>query len=193
MQGAYDPPARFQWIVAAVLVLVLVGVPLYLWRRPRSVADPVGAESAQADGGAPDAASTVVVTEVDAGPSGVTLGDARILECHDPGTKHTPAEQCDHLPAFEKSLADAIQQGKDCVVPPASGTITYVADVSFSHKRTPIQISLPRDLRSIKSTKIVQGCSAAVKHTLSAVALDAVPHEHARYKIAVAATYPIPK
>jgi hypothetical protein len=180
-------------MMAAVgLGLVLIAVPLYLWRRPRSVVEPVGGEDAQADGGPLDAApSTVVITEVDAGTNGITLGDARVLECRDPGSRHTPAEACDHLVSFEKSFADAIQQAKDCALPSAGGgTIAYVADVSFSRKRAPVLLTLPRDGRSIKNAKVVAACTTAVKHTLSAASLDGVLHDHTRYKIAISATYP---
>jgi hypothetical protein len=194
MQAAYDRPARLQILAAVLLGLVLIGIPLYLWRRPRSVTPPVAAEDAQVDGGVLDAApNTVVITEVDAATGGLTLGDARVLECHDPGGKRTPPEQCDHVAAFEKALAAAIQQAKDCV-PKSSGggIVAYVADVSFVRKR-PVSLSLPRDGRSIRNTKVIQGCGAAVRRTLSELSLEGMAHQHARYKVSISVTYPAEK
>ncbi len=38
----------------------------------------------------------------------------------------------------------------------------------------------------------VSSCSAAVKRGLEGLSLDGVQHAHARYKIAITATYPTP-
>jgi hypothetical protein len=50
-------------------------------------------------------------------------------------------------------------------------------------------VSLPKDGRSYKGLKALGSCAAAVRSSLSAVSLEAMPHAHARYKIAVVATY----
>jgi len=42
----------------------------------------------------------------------------------------------------------------------------------------------------MKNTKVVSACQSAVKGKLQAVSLDAIQHAHARYKIAVTASYP---
>jgi hypothetical protein len=187
--GAYERPARWQTVTAVVLGIVLVAVPLYLWRRPRSVAEPVvrddASEPVVAD--VPD----VAVPDDEAGAHALQLGDARVLDCKDPGSGRTPAERCDHLPPFEKSFAQAILDARDCVpASPAGGTITYVADVAFSHRKVPILVSAPKDGRSVKSYKIVEACVAAVRRGLSAVTVDGLVHAHARYRIAISATYP---
>ena len=188
----YDGPARLQMLAVVLLGLVLVAVPLYLWRRPRSVASSALADASAPDGGAPVAPDTTV--EIDAGiPVGVRLSDARILECHDTGTKKTPAEQCDALPAFSKSFGDAILAAKDCMPPSAGpGSITYMADVSFSRKKSPVNVTLPKDGRSYRGLKTVAGCSAAVKSVMSGMSLEGMPHAHTKYKIAIIATYPVP-
>jgi hypothetical protein len=188
----YDGPARLQMLAVVVLGLVLVAVPLYLWRRPRSVATPISGDAAAPEGGIPDAGDTTV--EMDAAPPpGVRLSDARVIECHDTGTKKTPAEQCDALPAFSKSFADAILAAKDCLPPGAGpGSITYMADVSFSRKKAPVNVTLPKDGRSYRALKTVTGCAAAVKSAVSGTSLEGMSHAHTRYKIAIIATYPVP-
>jgi len=190
----YDGPARLQMLAVVLLGIVLVAVPLYLWRRPRSVAESVQGDASAPEGGAPDAADTTVEIDAGAAPA-IRLSDPRVIECHDTGTKKTPAEQCDPLPAFSKTFADAILAAKDCMPPSAGpGSITYMADVSFSpsRKKSPVNILLPKDGRSYRALKTVAGCAAAVKSVMSGTPLEGMSHAHSRYKIAIIATYPVP-
>ncbi len=171
---------------------VLVAVPVYLWCRPRSTAETVERVPV-----VPDAATTADETSltspppaVDAGlPIGVTLGDARVVECHD--ATRVPVDQCDRLPELAAALSQIVRTAGGCL--PAStggGTITYVADVTFSRRRAPMTLSMPRDGRTIKSSKAVAACAAVVRKNLSGVSLDGIPHEHAHYRISIPATYP---
>jgi hypothetical protein len=182
--AAADRPARLQMIVALVLGLVLVAIPLYLWRRPR--ADAVAVTGA-GDGGAPTPATSAA--EPPPADDKPTLSDPKSLACHDPGPKKTAAEQCDHLVEVEKAFAKAIQESADCVPKDAGGgAIVYVADVSF--KRKAVAVATPKDGRTLRSAKVVAACQSAVKTRLSAVPLESITHAHARYKIAITATYP---
>lgn len=181
---AADRPARLQMIVALILGLVLVAIPLYLWRRPR-------AESIAATGGAdagtdPNAnAPPPATSDNDAKP---TIGEAKSILCQDPGPKKTAPEQCDHVVDVEKAFAKAIEENASCVPKDAGGgTIQYVADVSF--KRKSVGISTPKETRTMKNTKVVTACQNAVKAKLQSLALDGMKHEHARYKIAITASY----
>jgi hypothetical protein len=72
------------------------------------------------------------------------------------------------------------------------GTITYVADIGFLRHRAPVTLALPKDGRSYRGGKVVAGCAASVRAGVSGIAIDALPHAHARYKIALVATYPAP-
>ena len=120
--------------------------------------------------------------------SGGRLGDARSILCQDPGPKKTSPEQCDHVVDVEKALAKAIEESASCVPKDAGGgTIQYVTDVSF--KRKAINVATPKDARSMKNAKVVAACQSAVKAKLQALSLDSVAHTHARYKIAITATY----
>lgn len=186
--AAEDRPARFQLAAALLLGLVLVGSGLYLWRRPHTSSDSTTAAAPQ-----PSALASVPVlappAAVDAGAAaGVSLSDARVLGCHDRGPKRTAPDQCDRLAAIEQALSSAIEQSASCVPPGArGGTIEYVADVSFLHHR--LSVTLPRAGRSMHDRKVVRACSAAVRSAIEGLELDGISHQHARYEIAVTATY----
>jgi hypothetical protein len=190
--AAEERPVRVPLIAALLLGLVLVASGLYLWRRPHTPADPsagddpAGSAAALASGAAPAA---VPPGPVDASPpSPVALSDARVLGCHDRGPKVTPADQCDHVATVEKALSAAVEQAATCVPADASGaTIEYVADVSFLRRK--VMVTLPRSGRSVHDRKVLHACAVAVRSAMQGVALDGVDHQHARYKIAVTATY----
>lgn len=191
IEAQADHPARFQMIVALILGLVLVAIPLYLWRRPRSEsiaasassATPVagvGSGEATAGGASP---TTAAVSE----PK-LVLSEARVVACHDPGPKKTTSDQCDRL-ELEKAFAKAIDESAGCVPKDAGGgTIAYVADVSFKKKN--VALSTPKEGRTLKNAKVVAACLAAVKGKLPSSSLEGMAHQHARYKIQITATYP---
>ncbi len=182
-----DRPARLQMIVALVLGLVLVAIPLYLWRRPR--AESISATGSADSGVDPNAAPAEAETTGGADEGKPTIGEVKSISCQDPGPKKTPPEQCDHVADVEKAFAKAIEETASCVPKDAGGgTIQFVADVSF--KRKALNVATPKEGRTMKSPKVVSACQSAVRSKLQALSLDAVQHAHARYKIAITAGYP---
>jgi hypothetical protein len=179
-----DRPARLQMIVALILGLVLVAIPLYLWRRPR--AESIAVATGIADAGvlpAVTAAPTVAPEEK------VVIGDAKVLSCHDPGPKRTSPEQCDHVVDFEKAFAKAVEDNASCVSREmGGGSIIYVADLTF--KKRSVTMSTPKEGRTLKSPKIAGGCEKAIRGKLATLSFDAMKHEHARYRVSITATYP---
>jgi hypothetical protein len=169
-------------VVALVLVLVLVAIPLYLWRRPRAESLTVTTSSA------PDEASAFDAQPEALPPSPVELTEPRTLACQDPGPGRTPPERCDRLEAVELALKRAIEETAPCAeAAPEGGAIVYLADVSF--KRGTVTVLVPKAGRTLRSWPVVQRCQAAVKGKLKALPLEGVAHQHARYKIAITATY----
>jgi len=90
-------------IVALILGLVLVAIPLYLWRRPRAESIAVTPQEAGAAVESPAAEEKLIIA------------DAHVLSCHDPGPKRTPPNECDHPVDFEKAMAKAIEENASCV------------------------------------------------------------------------------
>lgn len=186
-----DRPARTQLVAALLFGLVLVASGLYLWRRPRAAGDEAGSDTT--------AASAVPILAGDAGAivgaggdggaqTPVALSEPRVLGCHDRGPGKTPPDACDRLAPVEKAIASAITGAATCVPPEqGGGTIEYVADVSFLHHK--VNLKLPRAGRSVHDRKALRACGAAVRSALQGIALDGMEHMHARYEIAVTATY----
>ncbi len=187
--GGADRPVRIQLFVALLLGLVLVATGLYMWRRPRVALDADDDAKQRAAAAEPPVAAVAV--DAGAPASAVLTTEPRVLACQDRGPKKTPVEQCDHVTPIEQALAHAVEAASACVPSAAGGgTIEYMADVSFLHKR--IGLKLPKDGRSLKNAKALSACGAAVKDGLKSVPMDGVTHAHGRYKISITATYPGP-
>ena len=94
----------------------------------------------------------------------------------------------DAIRTLEKAFAKAIEETAACVPKDiGGGTIQYVADVQF--RRRVLTVTAPKDGRSIRSAKVSAACASAVKQRLRMISLEGVAHSHARYKIAITATY----
>jgi hypothetical protein len=186
-----ERPARAQLAGAIVLGVALVGSGLYLWRRPSTSSANAASDTATtapSTSGSREGAAAIFSAPEAGPPSPVRLSPARILACQDRGPKRTPADQCDHLAPVEETLSRAIEQSAACVPPAAAGaTIEYVADVSFSRRK--VRVAMPRAGRSLDDRKALGACASAVRGAMQGVMLDSITHDHARYKIAVTATY----
>ncbi|MBX3227761.1 MAG: hypothetical protein KIT84_15500 [Labilithrix sp.] len=180
-----DRPARIQMIVALILGLVLVAIPLYLWRRPR-------AESISATIGTTDAGALPAVTAGGPGSAPdekLTLGDPKVVSCHDAGPKTTPPEKCDHLPEIERLFAKAIEDSAGCASKdPGGGSIVWVLDVTFKRK-TALAMAAKAG-NTMKSKKVISSCEKTLRAKLPSLPYDTTKHEHARYFLSITATYP---
>jgi hypothetical protein len=52
-----------------------------------------------------------------------------------------------------------------------------------------VHVAVPRAGRSLDDRKALVACAAAVRGAMQGLTLESVTHGHARYKIAVTATY----
>jgi len=186
-----ERPARAQLVAALLFGLVLVASGLYLWRRPHTSTDDAGNDMPAASAVPILAGDAGVITGA-AGDGGaqtpVALSEPRVLGCHDRGAKKTPPDACDRLAPVEKAIETAITGAAACVPPEqGGGTIEYVADVSFLRHK--VNLKLPRAGRSVHDRKALHACGTAVRSALQGLALDGLDHMHARYEIAVTATY----
>jgi hypothetical protein len=187
-----DRPMRTQLVLGLLLGLLLLASGLYVWHRPHAVEGGSDEASSGSAIDAEDAAVRLAVPDAEAANPAVVVSGTRTVGCHDRGPKHTLPDECDHLAAVEQALAHAVEQSAECAAPVEKGsTIEYVADVSFSRKKW--RILLPKAGRSVHDRKVVVACSSAVREAMEAAlpkgALENLEHQHARYEIAVTATY----
>jgi hypothetical protein len=184
-----DRPARVQLIAALLLLLVLVVVPLYLWRRPRAAATDEAKPNASALASAQIAEPPAPTADPKVhAKDGVTVSDAKVIGCHDQGSRRTAPGACDRLPSFESAFAKAILDSASCIPPGTpAGAIAFVADASYSRHKNPIHVKVGREGTTMHS-KIAAACVADVRKALAATALDQA-HGHSRYDVEIDATY----
>jgi len=183
-RGGGERPVKLQLIIALVAGLILVAVPLYLWRRPRPESIPT-ADAAVVDGGAP--APTSVVVAFDAGVTGISLSPFTTIRCENPGPGKTPPSHCDHVTIFEDALSRAVHESASCA--PASKaqyTVSFVMESDFRRKKLQLFTGKSSSIKREKARELLR----CVKRAMSSPEWTTVPHQYTRYKVNVAATYP---
>jgi hypothetical protein len=184
-RGGRERPVQLQIIFALVAALVLVAVPLYLWRRPKPDAVP-SADAAVADAGVPMAPMPVAVV-VDAGPPGVKLTPFTTIKCENPGPGKTAPERCDHVQFFEDGLARAIRENQNCAPALKSiATVSFVLDTDFRRKKVNLYTGKSSSMKKGKTNELLR----CVKRAMSTPDWATIPHQYVRYKVNVVATYP---
>lgn len=182
-------PVRVQMIIGLVVGLVLVAVPLYLWRRPEQ-ATPDEVEAMTGDGGVglgvDGAVPYVPLMDASAGPN-VKLSAFDTIKCQDPGSGKTPPSRCDHIEFFEDALARAIQDNALCGPSTKTGaTVSFVLDFSFRRKSWKVY----RGNSSTASEAETKELFRCVKKAMPTPDWGSIPHQHSRYVVNVKATYP---
>lgn len=177
---------RLQIIIALVAGLIVVAVPLYLWRRPRPAPIP-SADAATADAGA-YALDAGALASPDAGlPEGVTLSPFTTIRCENPGPGRTPPERCDHVTFFEDALSRAIRDNVQCAPTGKSSiTVSFVLDMDFRRKRTNLYIGKSTTVNRARTKELLR----CVKRAMPTPDWGTIPHQYVKYKINVMATYP---
>ncbi len=191
--GGGDRPLRAQLVVALMVGLVLLAVPLYLWRRPS------GTENAPKDSGADAVASGASSVALPPGvaPGDAALQDARVklgavqrVKCAAaPNTRGQDGELCDRLEGLEKALARGIRDNVDCAPRTGKeGNINYVLSVDFRAKKLHVFPGKSGQWRGPQARKAAE----CVKRSLPAPQWDKIKHQYRYYLIAILATYPAP-
>jgi hypothetical protein len=183
-RGGGERPVKLQLIFALVAALILVAVPLYLWRRPRPESIP-SADAAVVDAGAP-APSPVVA--FDAGPpGGINLSPFTTIKCENPGPGKTPPDRCEHLVGFEDALNRSIREHADCAPSSKSQyTVSFVLETDFRRKRQTLFAGKSSTIKREKAKKLVR----CVKDGMPTPDWGTIPHQYQRYRVNVVATYP---
>lgn len=190
--GGHTRPIRAQLIVVVVLGLMLLAVPLYLWRRP-SLASRVSAIDAGAAPSASSSAAAVAPPPIslpDAGalePERVKLSAVKKVRCGSSLKGAGDSESCDSLPYFEKALVDAVKSSADCAPQSAKpGSINFVLEIDFSHKKLHVFPGASGDWRGPRARRATK----CISNALPSPDWASIAHQHRYYAIAVMATFP---
>jgi hypothetical protein len=181
-------PVRIQMIIALVAGLVLVAVPLYLWRRPEPGEASRAAEPI-ADAGAPVDGAASYVPLVDASPAApqVKLSPFTTIKCQDPGPGKTPPERCDRVTYFEDALARAIRENALCAPSTKEGgTVSFVMEMDFRRKKLEVYPGKSSSLSKTQTKELFR----CVERAMPKPEWATIPHQHSRYVVNVTATYP---
>jgi hypothetical protein len=198
-RGGGERPVRLQIVIALVAGLVLVAVPLYLWRRPRPEPIP-SADAAQHDAGVPtqqtalaaDAGATgtagaVMATGDGGAPRSITLSPYTTIKCENPGPGKTPAERCDHVTFFEDALARAIRDNAACAPSIKSPVdVSFVLETDFRRKKVNVFVGKSSTIKREKTKELLR----CIKRAMPTPDWATVSHQYVRYKVKVTATYP---
>lgn len=186
---------RVQIILALVAALVLVAVPLYLWRRPQPANIPSAdaATSSQAPAvptptvGSPSAMGSTLGPAGAPGAVQVEVAPVKTLKCQDPGPGRTPTERCDGIRYFEDGLTRAIKDSAACAPPSKNGyVVSYVLEFHFGKKRTNLFLGKSTTLSKSKRKELLR----CVERGLTTPDWDRIPHQHLKYTINAVASYP---
>jgi hypothetical protein len=169
-------------LIALVGGLILVAVPLYLWRRPtpESIRS---ADAAPADAGAPppDAGPP------DAGPPGLTLSPFTTIRCQNPGPGQTPPERCDHVTFFEDALARAIRDNVACAPQRKTPfTVSFVLEIDFRRKRTNLYAGKSSTIKRSRTKELLR----CINRAMPKPDWGTIPHQYVKYNVNVMVTYP---
>src|SRR5262245_27190617 len=151
-RGGGERPVRLQIVIALVAGLILVAVPLYLWRRPKPESIP-SADAAVASATAP---TPVAPPPIDAGPPGIKLSPFTTIRCENPGPEKTPPERCAHIPFIEDGLARAIRENAPCAVASKTPyTVSFVLEMDFRRKRSNLFVGKSTTVKRAKTKELL--------------------------------------
>lgn len=174
-------PMRLEVAIGAATALVILALPLYLWRRPAAMdgggkrREPALAESE---------ASLLVAPREPEPQAKVTLGEVRTLSCK--GLAGSQAERCDRLPFFEEGLTKAIVENSSCApISSSEESVSFVLTVDFSQKKLHLWPGRSGSLRRPRANDLVR----CVLRDIPTPEWSTLPHQHRRYEIGVMATY----
>lgn len=188
--GAQARPLRAQLIVIIVLGLMLLAVPLYLWRRPSLTAKAVPTASASPSSSSrPSILPPVIPILPDAGTldtERVKLSPVRKVRCGASARRSSELDSCESLAYFEKALADAVKASTECAPrSPKPGSINFVLEVDFTNKRLHVFPGASGDWRGPKARRATK----CVMKALPTPDWDTLVHQHRYYAIALMATF----
>ena len=201
LSGGYGSPGgngagRMRIVVGVVAILVLVAIPMYLWRRPGADAalDEVSlahAAAASASRPALDPAKSLLAAALDGGveTEKLSLGRVWIESCFR-GESRTPGERCDRQPYFEEALVKAVLENTECTPKTdKEASISYALRIDYGQQTIHVFAGKSGTLRKNEAKQSIE----CIQRVMPQATWDTLPHEYSRYIIAVLATYPAPR
>lgn len=185
--GGSDRPIKAQLIVALVALIILLAVPLYLWRRPsvRTSALDAGTPNIVASASAPPSVASVQ-PPTPFQPEHARTNPVQRVRCGASRARASSGISCDALPALEHAFVEAIQQSFDCAPKTTKeGSINHVLEVDFARKTLHVFPGKSGDWHGPSARRATK----CVEHALGKPDLSTMPHAHAYYALAVLATY----
>jgi hypothetical protein len=186
---------RVQVILALVAALILVAVPLYLWRRPQPASLPsADAAPVGSAGLLPPPLSSGLLADPTRAPlvgsstaPRVEVAPIKTLKCQSPGPGRTPPERCDGIRFFEDALSRAIRDSAACAPSSKSGYVaSFILEAHFGKKRTNLFFGKSTTLSKARRKELLR----CVEKSLPTPDWDRIPHQHQRYALNAVATYP---
>jgi hypothetical protein len=184
-----DRPIKAQLVVALVALIILLAVPLYLWRRPsiHSFVADAGAAPIVASASAPPPALSAPAPPPPFQPPHAVTSPLQRVRCGASRTRASSGVTCDALPALEHAFVEAIVQTFDCAPKMAKvGTINHVLEIDFAHKTLHVFPGKSGDWHGPSARRATK----CVERALGKPDLSAMPHAHAYYALAVMTEYP---
>lgn len=188
--GNGERPLRAQLVVALVAGLILIAVPLYLWRRPGGAFETRNDAGAAASASAvPVEAGSLLVAAVEAGvpKERVKLAPIQKVKCSaSPAAGGQTGTLCDALPPLEEALARAIRENIDCAPRgDKAGSINFVLTVDFASRKLHVFPGASGSWKGPQARRAAQ----CVKRALPAPSWNNMRHQYRYYQIAILATY----
>jgi hypothetical protein len=184
---------RLQIVMALCATLVLVAVPLYLWRRPQPESIP-SADAAVASAAAPKVQPFLSVSDkgqttssLQSTGSPLEIAPIKTLKCQDSGPGRTPPERCDGIRALEDAFTRAIKDSQSCA--PASKSsfvMSYVLEANFAKKHVTVFMGKSTTLAKPRRKELIR----CVEKALPTPDWDRIPHQHQKYTLNTVVTYP---
>jgi hypothetical protein len=174
-----------------VALVLLAGLPIYLWRRPKAMiaanADAGVSTLVEHEGGsAEDAGSVLAVADAGAGKR-VSLAEAKVVRCFHQGGGRVSIERCDTLPAVHDALAHAIRDNVPCAPPAAAPfSVSFVWTVDFERRTTHLWAGRSGSLRKRGSADLLR----CVARGLGTPDWSTTQHQYAKYEVNIVASYP---
>jgi hypothetical protein len=192
-RGGGERPVRIQIIVALVATLILVAIPLYLWRRPQPESIPSADAAVAPPPQGPNTVQPLKGLPPISAPSAsfpgarLDIAPVKTLKCQNAGPGKTPAERCDGVRFFEDALVTAIRESHPCAPPSRSGYVmSYVLEFHFGKKKMSLYSGKSTTLAKSKRRELLK----CAERSLPVPEWDRIVHQHQKYTITTVVTYP---